>query len=70
MTTKTLALATSIILLSGFSGAAYAATITPHRTHRAVHASALQVSAEVSRAYDSATADRGPHYHGGPKSND
>ena len=38
MTTKTLALATSIMLLTGFSGAAYAATATPAKNHRIVHA--------------------------------
>jgi hypothetical protein len=70
MTTKSLALAASIILLSGFSGAAYAATVTPAKNHRVV--STPQIPVEVSRAYNStaATADRGPHYHGGPKYND
>ncbi len=72
MTTKSLALATSIMLLSGFSGAVYAETASPQTNHRAAHASARQIPVEVSRAYGStvATEDRGPHYHGGPKSND
>jgi hypothetical protein len=72
MTTKSLALATSIILLSGFSGAAYAATATPQKNHRVQQVSARQIPFEVSRAYNStvATEDRGPHYHGGPKYND
>ena len=71
MTTKSLALATSIILFSGFSGAVYAETASPQTTHRVAH-SARQIPVEVSRAYGStvATVDRGPHYHGGPKSND
>ena len=69
MTTKSLALATSMVLLSAFSGAAYAATA---KSHHVAHASKLQIPTEVSHAYAStaATTDRGPHYHGGPKSND
>jgi hypothetical protein len=72
MTTKSLALATSIILLTGFSGAAYAATATPAKNHRVAHVRASQRPVEVSSAYAStpATEDRGPHYHSGPKVND
>jgi hypothetical protein len=72
MTTKSLALATSLILLSGFSGTAYAATATPAKNQKVAHARASQIPVEVSSAYAStaATADRGPRYHGGPKYND
>jgi hypothetical protein len=70
--TKSLALAALIIFLGQFSGAAYATTAIPQTKHRVSHASAVPIPAEVSRAYGSmvATEDHGPHYHGGPKSND
>jgi hypothetical protein len=72
MTMKNAAFATLVALLGVFSGMAYAATATPQIKHRMERASASQIPPEVSRAYDSATAteDRGPHYHGGPKIND
>jgi hypothetical protein len=72
MTTKKLALAASIVLLSGISGAAYAGTAIHAKTHRVAHASSPQIPVEISRAYAStaAVADQGPHYHGGPKYND